>query len=87
MGPEEALVLAKPLGVSPAYLLCVDVEGDMTQQEEELLRNFRALPERDRGEYSRRIEVLALAYREPVPDERLSNKWRSPAKAKHHRSS
>lgn len=82
MGPEEALLLAKPLGVSPAYLLCVDVEGEMTKQEEELLRNFRALPERDRGEYARRIEVLALAYRDPVPDERLSDRWRSPASTK-----
>lgn len=43
----------------------------MTVQEQELLKNFRALPERDRNDYARRIEVLALAYREPVPDERL----------------
>lgn len=57
LGPEEAMILYRHLGVSPSYLLCVDVEGDMTKQEEELLRNYRALPERDRNDYSRRIEV------------------------------
>ena len=73
MGVEEALALRFPLGVSAAHLLCVDVEeGEMTTQETELLKNYRALPEKDRNDYSRRIEVLALAYREPVPDERLS---------------
>jgi len=69
---REANVLARVLGVEPAYLLCVDVEDDdMTPLERELLRNFRALPEKDRIAYARRIEVLALAYREPVPDENL----------------
>ena len=74
IGPQEALAIAPILGVQPAHLLCVDVEeGEMTAQEMELLRNFRALPENDRVAYSRRIEVLALAYREPVPDEKLSD--------------
>lgn len=73
LGVPEALALHGVLGVQPSHLLCVDVEeGDMTQQEIELLKNYRALPERDRNEYSRRIEVLAMAYKEPVPDERLS---------------
>lgn len=73
IGVRESLALHGVLGVQPAHLLCVDVgEGEMTQQEIELLRNFRALPERDRADYARRIEVLAMAYREPVPDERLS---------------
>jgi len=49
----------------------------MTQQEQRLLRNFRALPEKDRNDYDRRIEVLALAYVEAVPDERLSPAVRS----------
>lgn len=72
LGVREALALYGVLGVQPSYLLCVDVEeGDMTPQEIELLKNFRALPEKDRNDYSRRIGVLALAYREPVPDERL----------------
>jgi transcriptional regulator with XRE-family HTH domain len=83
MGPEEALALSQILGVQPAYLLCVDTEdGDMTTEETELLRNFRALPERDRADYSRRISVLALAYKEPVPDEKLSSAWKAPKKTK-----
>lgn len=71
---REAKALGRVLGVDPAYLLCADTEDDeMTPQERDLMRNFRALPEKDRNEYSRRIEVLAMAYREPVPDERLSD--------------
>lgn len=73
-GVREALALGTVLGVKASHLLCVDgeEEEDMTQQEKELLRNFQALPERDRNDYARRIEVLAMAYKEPVPDERLS---------------
>ena len=80
MKSQEALVLGQALGVEPSFLLCVDreEEGDMTPQEQQLLRNFRALPENERGAYARRIEVLALAYREPVPDERLGDSWTSP---------
>lgn len=73
-GAKEALAFATVLKVEPSHLLCVEtaLEGEMTVQETELLRNFRALPEKDRNEYSRRIEALAFVYREPVPDERLS---------------
>ncbi len=81
IGSEEALALAPVLGINPAHLLCVDTgEGEMTAQEQALLRNFRALPENDRAAYSRRIEVLALAYREPVPDERIPDSFTSPKK-------
>lgn len=73
LGVPEALALGTVLGVKASHLLCVDGdEGDMTPQETKLLRDFRALPERDRNHYARRIEVLAMAYKEPVPDERLS---------------
>jgi transcriptional regulator with XRE-family HTH domain len=84
LGIKEALALSKVLGVNASYLLCLDEEvGEMTSQENALLRNFRALPEKDRNEYSRRIEVLAMAYREPVPDERLSQEVRKgPTKSK-----
>lgn len=73
LGPEEALVLSGVLGVKASYLLCVDEtgEGEMTVQEERMLRDFRALPEKDRNDYARRIEALAMIYREPVPDEKL----------------
>lgn len=84
MKSKEALVLAKALGVEPSYLLCVDGEegGEMTPQETLLLRNFRALPEKDRNAYARRIETLALMYREPVPDERLGVEWTAPTAKK-----
>lgn len=83
-GAKEAIAFATVLGVEAAYLLCVDTpEGEMTQQETELLRNFRALPEKDRNDYSRRIEALAMVYREPVPDERLSETLRKGAPALH----
>lgn len=73
LGVPESLALHTVLGVQPSHLLCVNVgDEDMTPQEIELLRNYRALPERDRNDYSRRIEVLAMAYKEPVPDEKLS---------------
>lgn len=73
LGIKEALALGKILGVNASHLLCIDGEdGEMTQQEAELLRNYRALPENERGAYARRIEVLAMAYKEPVPDEKLS---------------
>jgi transcriptional regulator with XRE-family HTH domain len=78
LGIKEALALSRILGVNASYLLCVEtVEDEMTAQENELLRNFRALPENERGAYARRIEVLALAYREPVPDEKLSPEVRN----------
>lgn len=71
LGIKEALALSNVLGVNASFLLCVEDEAEMTPQETELLRNFRALPEKDRNDYSRRIGVLAMAYREPVPDEKL----------------
>lgn len=83
LGVKESLALGAVLSVQPSYLLCVDGEDeDMTAQEIELLRNFRALPERDRNDYARRIDVLAMAYREPVPDERLSRAVRKGAPKK-----
>jgi len=75
LGTEEALVLAPVLDVEPAFLLCAEGGDEMTKQENDLLRDFRALPEKDRNAYARRISVLAMAYKEPVPDERLSPEW------------
>lgn len=74
---REAIALAPVLGVNAAWLLCV--EGtEMTAEELELLRNWRALPENERRQYARRIEVLALAYREPVADERVARTITTP---------
>lgn len=76
---REAVVLASVLGVNAAWLLCVE-GGEMTQEEIMLLRNWRALPENERRQYARRIEVLALAYREPVADERVAHSISRPKK-------
>lgn len=75
-GPAEANTLAAALGVDAAWLMCL--QQVFTSQAIEMMRNFMALPERDRNDYFRRIEVLALAYREPVPDERLGEGWKVP---------
>jgi len=75
-GPAEANTLAAALGVDAAYLLCL--QQVFTLQAIEMIRNFMALPERDRNDYFRRIEVLALAYRQPVPDEKLGDGWKAP---------
>lgn len=75
-GPAEANTLAAALGVDAAHLLCL--QRVFTDQAIELIRNWQALPERDRMDYFRRISVLALAYREPVPDEHLGLGWTAP---------
>lgn len=75
-GPLEANTLAAALGVDAAYLMCLQTV--FTAKAIELMRNWEALPEKERLEYFRRIEVLALAYRQPVPDEKLSPAWTAP---------
>jgi transcriptional regulator with XRE-family HTH domain len=74
MGPEVAEILSDVFGVPSSYILCL--EGDemvlFDKAEQDLIRNWRALPERDRAEYQRRIAGLAAAYRDPVPDERVA---------------
>ena len=79
--PQEARILGEALNVEPAYLMCLE-GGEMLPEEVDLLANWRALPEKDRKEYSRRISALALVYKEPVPDERLTGFPAPEAKAK-----
>ena len=79
-GPLEANTLAAALGVDAAYLMCLQTV--FTAKAIELMRNWEALPEKDRMEYYRRIEVLALAYRQPVADERMNESWVAPDKRK-----
>lgn len=71
--PQDALILGKALGVAPSYLLCIDAEDEMLPEEQDLLRNWRALPENERRAYGRRIQALALVYRDAVPDEKLGH--------------
>jgi transcriptional regulator with XRE-family HTH domain len=75
-GPAEANTLATALGVDAAHLLCL--QRVFTDRAIELMRNWSALPEKDREEYFRRIQVLALAYLQPVPDEHLGPGWTAP---------
>lgn len=83
--PQEARILGKALNVEPSYLMCLE-GGEMLPEETELLSNYRALPEKDRKDYSRRIAALALLYKEPVADERLKG-FRAPeAKSKKRRN-
>jgi transcriptional regulator with XRE-family HTH domain len=75
-GPAEANTLASALGVDAAHLLCL--QRVFTDRAIILMRNWSALPEKEREEYFRRIEVLALAYRLPVPDDHLGPGWTAP---------
>lgn len=83
--PQEARILGKALNSDPAYLMCLE-GGEMLPEEVDLLSNWRALPEKDRRDYSRRISALALVYKEPVADERVKG-FRAPeAKPKKRRT-
>ncbi len=75
-GPREASILADVLGVSAAWLLCL--EDDMDKEETEFFRNWKALPENERRGFARRIAALALAYMEPLPDEKLQHIPKTP---------
>jgi transcriptional regulator with XRE-family HTH domain len=74
LGPDVAEILAEVFGVPSSYIL--SLEGDemvlFDKAEQDLIRSWRVLPERDRAEYARRITGLAAAYRDPVPDERVA---------------
>lgn len=79
LGIQESEILGKALNVQPGYLMGVTkLKSALTPVEEELVRNYRALPENERDNYFKRIEALALAYRTPVADERLGDKWQAP---------
>jgi len=67
IGVREAWSLARVLQTDPAYLLCLE-DHPMTPQERELLKNFRALPERERTRISARVAVDALQYRDAVTE-------------------
>jgi transcriptional regulator with XRE-family HTH domain len=79
LGIQEAEILGKALHVQPAYLMGVTtLKNPLSPLEEELINNWRSLPENERANYFRRIEALALAYRTPVGDERLGPGWKAP---------
>lgn len=61
--PAEVTILARALGVRPAYIMALEEEI-----EERLLRNWHTLTERSRMEIYRQVEALAMTSRDPVPD-------------------
>lgn len=70
-GPSEAAVLGKALGEKPSYLMGLDdSQVQMNKLEESLVRNWRALSEKDRMEFFRKLETAALQNRDPVSDAR-----------------
>ncbi len=71
-GPAEAVILAKALQVRPAYLLAVeDTQIPLSAQEEELVKNWRTLNERDRMAFFRQVEMAALQNRDPAPSQKV----------------
>ena len=70
-GPHEAVVLGKALGKRPAYFLGVDdVQTPISPVEEALVRNWRALPENERMDIYRALQVQALRYRDPATNQK-----------------
>lgn len=66
-GPAEAVLLGEALGKRPAYFLGVDdVQLPISQTEESLIKNWRALPENERMALYRALEVQAMRYRDPA---------------------
>lgn len=59
-GPDEAKALARALGVSAAYLLCVDAESELRPDEKALLENYRATDGRGR------TTIIRIAESQPV---------------------
>lgn len=87
-GPQEAVLLGKALSKRAAYFLGVDdVQTVITTEEETLIRNWRTLPENERMQLYREIEVHSMRYRDPITDQRVerhmpTTKARARAKAK-----
>ncbi len=76
-GPAEINAIAAVLDTDAAYLMCLAL--GYTKQELDLVRYFRTLPENYRSQYFSRLQNLSLVYREPLPDEKLTPAFRSPA--------
>jgi transcriptional regulator with XRE-family HTH domain len=61
IGVREAWSVAQLLQTDPAWLLCL-TDHAMTPQEKDLLRHFRALPERLRNQIAVRIATEAMPW-------------------------
>jgi hypothetical protein len=71
-GPQEAAILGKALGKRSAWIMAVDdAQLPISLQEEALIRNWRTLNERERMDLYRKIEMAAMASRDPVSDRKV----------------
>jgi transcriptional regulator with XRE-family HTH domain len=87
VGPSEAVILAHALSSRPAYIMAVDdTQLPISQQEEKLIRNWRALPENKRMAHFRTIETEALQFRDPAPDMSVTRPPRQTLKAMRRRA-
>lgn len=78
---SEAVILGHALGKRAAWIMAVDdVQLPISLQEEALIRSWRTLPERERMEIFRKVETLAMAYRDPVSDQTVETHFPAPRK-------
>lgn len=77
LGPQEALALAKALGDSPAYLLCLVDEREpqivRNSTEGALLELFRTVDPEQRDKILERLGALALLKKAAVEDAQLEH--------------
>lgn len=67
--PADIVVLARALQTRPAYLMAMDEnETRMSPIEERFLKNWGTLPENERMEIYRDVDVRAMRYRDAVQD-------------------
>lgn len=72
IGIPEAKVLAAAYNTSAAHLMRLDDDNPVLSPiERQHIDDLRALPENERHAYIRRIAAVALAYKDPVADERI----------------
>lgn len=67
-GPDTVALLARVLGRRAAYMTCM--EDDL---EEALLKNWHTLSEKDRMDFFRRLETIAMQSRDPAPDYKVAH--------------
>ncbi len=73
--PTEITILSKALGKRAAYLMGLEDET-----EEQLLRNWRTLNERERMDIFRKVEAMAATSRDPVQDQVVARHLGTPRK-------
>lgn len=72
LGQQEAVILGRALGLRPAYIMALeDSDTRPSALEEQMLKNWRSLTERDRMDFFRKIEAQALMSRDPAADVRV----------------